>query len=65
VKRFPPSDWQMPMFYVCCVCNTAVPFTAALRFNPDADPFNWPLHRACAELDRRSWPIVLAEAAAR
>jgi len=55
----------MPMFYVCCVCNTAVPFTAALRFNPDADPFNWPLHRACAELDRRSWPIVLAEAAAR
>jgi hypothetical protein len=37
------------------VCNTPVPFIAALRFNPDAEAFNWPLHRACQEFERRKW----------
>lgn len=55
MKRFPPSPRQMPMFYVCCVCNTAVPFIAALRFDPTAEPFNCALHRACLDLQRRSW----------
>jgi hypothetical protein len=58
----------MPMFYVCCVCNTPVPFIAALRFNPDAEAFNWPLHRACQEFERRKWwtwrePLSEAEGA--
>jgi hypothetical protein len=59
-RRFRPSPDQLPMFFVCCVCNCPVAFTTALRFQPKADPFNWPLHRACAELDRRSWPSVMA-----
>jgi len=54
---------QLSLFYVCRVCHTPVPFDQALRFRPDATVFNYPLHRACAELERRGWPIVEAQIA--
>jgi hypothetical protein len=54
------SPVQMALFFVCCVCHTPVPFDEAQRYYPGALPFNFPLHRACHEFERRCRPVSLA-----
>lgn len=68
IRRCPPSPYQLSLYFVCFVCHTPVPFDKALRFNPEATTFNYPLHRACREFERRKWwtwlePLSDAEAA--